>query len=206
MGNKFNGIAFVEKLKELSGEEKQVILAEKLAGTEDNCVHSASTWKKKISQWNNGSSNLPTTEELLRISSLYECSIDDLLGISPRKKTTTYSLLSVVDALVSSENAKIEMGEDDTTTYEDFQMILNYEVPREYVKVCNVKIYNNQLIDLLESYKQVDSMSKQNGLRSKMCATFIESEKENSTPLVSFSPDDKTFIYKAPDGGQLKFE
>ena len=206
MGNKFNGIAFVEKLKELSGEEKQVILAEKLAGIENNCVYSASTWAKKISQWNNGSSKLPTTTELLRISDLYGCSIDDLLGISPRKKATTYSLLSVVDALVSSGNARIEIDKDDNMTYEELQMVMDYEAPREYVKVCNMKIYNNQLIDLLENYRQVDSMSKQNGLRSKMCAAFIESEKGNSTPLVSFSPDYKTLIYTTLDGKPLAVE
>ena len=51
MDNKFDGVAFVEKLKELSGEEKQVTLAEKLAGFEDNCVQKASSWEKKLSGW-----------------------------------------------------------------------------------------------------------------------------------------------------------
>ena len=209
MDNKFDGVAFVEKLKELSGEEKQVTLAEKLAGFEDNCVQKASSWEKKLSGWNNGSSRLPTTEELLRISDLYGCSIDDLLGVSPRQKAeseaTTYNLLSIVDAMVNAGIAKIVVDDVVNETEESMREVYRTERDIQYIKQCNIKIYNKQLIRLLGSYKQVADLAGQSDLNKKMCDAIFEHEKENGTLLSTLSSDDVTLFYK-PLGVSNYFE
>ena len=208
MDNKFDGVAFVEKLKELSGEEKQIVLSEKLAGAEDNCVQSASTWAKKLSQWNNGSHKLPTTEELLRISDLYGCSVDDLLGISsPRRaSSTTYDLLASIDAAVQAGIADIEISEEGTAANMELVFPDDDDL-LEYVKVCKVTTTNRRLVGLFDSYKQLTHLQKQNGLNNSICGAYFDGERKNATPLRELSPDDTILTYK-PIGGNssLPFE
>lgn len=208
MSKKFDGVAFVEKLKELSGESKQSRIAAQLAGINDHNVNSAETWEKKLSTWKNGNT-VPSLDELLRISDLYCCSIDDLLGVSPRQKAeseaTTYNLLSIVDAMVNAGIAKIVVDDEQNETEESMHEVYLAERDIQYIKQCSIKIYNNQLIRLLGSYKQVAALAKQNDLSKKMCDAIFEHEKEKGTLLSTLSSDDVTLFYK-PLGVSNYFE
>jgi transcriptional regulator with XRE-family HTH domain len=64
----YNGKLFLERLKEVSNNKKHYEIAEDLNVSDET-----------VSRWNN---KIPTTDNLLKISEQYNCSIDYLLGVS----------------------------------------------------------------------------------------------------------------------------
>jgi len=208
MNYQFNGSTFVENIKLFANETVTARICEKLAGNNGE-YGEVRTWQNNFAKWKKGESQ-PRAVDLIRIADVCNCSVDDLLGISQPKKSvsklTAYDLLCVVDAMVKSENAKIEITADNNMSWESFRSFLEAEGPIEYVKVCNVKIYNNQLINLLENYDHIAGMSKQDDLSKKMCDAFLENESKNSSPLVSFSPSDISLSYRLPDGTPVSIE
>lgn len=111
-GRKYNKELSVKRLNEIFNGEPQRATASRLHTTQGN-----------VSKWKSGEAK-PTTEFLLDISTVYEVSIDWILGLTDNKKTTdidiealTYEqVIKVLDRLLEYNSLVIpnlyEVGED----------------------------------------------------------------------------------------------
>lgn len=200
MNYQFNGSDFVENIKKYANETVIARICEKLAG-ENGEFGEVRTWRNNFTKWKNGDSQ-PRAEDLIRISEVCRCGVDDLLGISSHRnseRTSTYDLLTVIDAMVEAGIAKLDVFNEGTEANLDL-ILPDEDDLLEYIKVCNVKIYNKHVISMLENYNHVTDLQKNADLGDKMKKALFDHEKEKSSSLGELSSDDVEISYTTMSG------
>lgn len=205
MNYQFNGSDFVENIKKYANETVIARICEKLAG-ENGEFGEVRTWQNNFAKWKSGDSQ-PRAEDLIRISEVCGCGVDDLLGTGTHrnaKYASTYDLLTIIDAMVNAGIAKIDCFNEGTEANLDL-VLPDEDDPLEYIKVCNVKIYNKHVISMLENYIHVTDLQKNADLGDKMKKAIFDHEKEKNSPIGELSPDDVLISYTTMSGKPFVF-
>lgn len=202
----FDGAQFVENIKKIANETIIKQICNRLAGLNEE-YGSVRVWQNKFTDWKNGKVK-PYADDLLRIASVYGCSVDDLLGVSSRSSSassSTYDLLTIVDAMLTAGIAKIDICNDGTEANLDL-IFPDEDDLLEFIKVCNIKIYNKKLVDMLENYIHVTDLKNNGDLGGKMLKAIFDHEKERNLPIGNLSPDDVELSYTTVGGKPFVFE
>lgn len=200
MNYQFSGSDFVENIKKYANETVIARICEKLAG-ENGEFGEVRTWQNNFAKWKSGDSQ-PRAEDLMRISEVCGCGVDDLLGISSHRNsehTSTYDLLTIIDAMVNTGIAKIVCFDEGTIANRDL-VFPDEDDLLEYIKVCNVKIYNKHVISMIENYIHVTDLQKNADLSDKLKKALFDHEKEKNAPIGELSPDDVLMSYTYMNG------
>ncbi|MGI6095027.1 MAG: helix-turn-helix domain-containing protein [Lachnospiraceae bacterium] len=163
----------------------QKVLGEKI-GMEQSSI-------SKILSENNDGKNCFTVEQLIKLASVFKCSIDDLVGFQPKEKNET-TLGDIVQHIFDIDNSiAVEIIEFDSTEY-------IFDVPFELgERSVGIFIKNPQIIEFLKEWKDMKKINTNSMLRNKL----LEIWKQDSIKYMRMRKEKWNFKTELEQGEYL---